>query len=798
MKLSRKWLGEFTNISADDKEYADKMTMSGSKVEATEDLAAGTENVVLAQVVEITRHPDADTLWVTKVDVGETEPTVIVTGAQNLKVGDYCPAALHKSKLPCGKEIKKGKLRGVESNGMLVSLDEIAMDKHDFPHAVEDGILVFTPEEMEGYKPGDDIYPLLGFDDKVVEFEITSNRPDCFSVIGLARESAATFQTKLSIPEPTVAGAGGNISDFLDAEIIDQDLCRRLTLRVVKNVKIQPSPAWLRQRLRASGVRPINNIVDITNYVMLEYGQPMHAFDYACLEGGVIYARRSHPGETIETLDGTQRVLEDALVIADEHKAVGIAGIMGGASSEITEATTTVVFESANFSGVSIRKTAAKLGMRTDASGRFEKGLDPMTTLPAIQRACQLVEALGAGEVVDGFIDYIAYDSTAVVLPLEHARINALLGTTISRDAMVDMLTPLGFTVDDKDMVTVPSWRGDVQEYTDLAEEVARFYGYNVIGATMFRAQTTQGGFSPRQMLERGVGTLLRGLTYDEILTYTFTGQVAYDKIRLPEDSPLRKNLSILNPLGEDSSCMRTTAVPAMLDILARNASYRNPSAQLYELARVYLPNGEKETLCDEKLTLTLGAYGAGTDFFGLKGAVEALLSHLRIEGAQWKPCSDSPVYHPGRGATIMLGDLILGQMGQVHPLTAKNYGFETEVYVAELDLELLFSNMGAEKTYKPLPKFPAMTRDIALVCDNAIPVADLSDVIWAAGGKKLVDVRLFDIYTGEHISQGQKSVAFALAFQAEDKTLTDEDADVATKKILGALAEKLGVTLRA
>ena len=797
MKLSRKWLAEFTDIKASDKEYADKMTMTGSKVEAVEDLGASTENVVLAQVKEITRHPDADTLWVCNMDVGADEPIVIVTGAQNLKAGDFCPAALHKSKLPCGKEIKKGKLRGVESNGMLVSLDELCMDAHDFPHTVEDGILTFLPEEMEGYKVGDDIRPLLGFDDQVVEFEITSNRPDCLSAIGLARESAASFDTELKLHEPKVKGSGGNIADMLDAEIEDEDLCRRLTLRVVKDVKIAPSPLWLRQRLRASGVRPINNIVDITNYVMLEYGQPMHAFDYACLEGGKIRARRSKPGETIETLDGTMRTLEDALVIADEQKAVGVAGVMGGASSEITENTTTVVFESANFNGTSIRKTASRLGMRTDASSRFEKGLDPMTTLPAIDRAAELVEQLGAGEVVDEVLDLIAYDSTAKTLTLDHARINALLGTDISRDEMANILEKVGFTVTADNVVTVPSWRLDVEGSADLAEEVARFYGYNVIPATMFSARTTQGGYSRRQKWERGVGTLLRAFGFSEILTYTFTGQYAYDNIRLPENSPLRENLTIQNPLGEDTSLMRRTALPAMLDTLARNANYRNPKAKLYELAKIYLPNPESETLCDEHLNLTLGLYGGDVDFFSLKGVVEHLLLNLRISGETWTPCTDNPVFHPGRAAEITLGETVLGRIGQVHPLTAKNYGFEMAVFVAEFDLEALFSHMGAERTYVPLPKFPSMSRDIALVCDEAVTAAEVKAVIEEAGGKRLVSCELFDVYTGEHIAAGKKSLAFTLCFRAEDKTLTDEEVDGQTAKILTALEQKIGAVLR-
>ncbi|MCL2569111.1 MAG: phenylalanine--tRNA ligase subunit beta [Oscillospiraceae bacterium] len=796
MKLSRKWLADYVDIQASDKEYADRLTITGSKVEGTEDLGANIENVVLGQVVTIERHPDADSLWVCVMDIGEAEPTVIVTGADNLKAGDIVPVALHKSKLPCGKEIKKGKIRGVESNGMLCSPDELLLDKQDYPYAVDHGILTFTADEIKGFKLGDDIRPILGKDDSVVEFEITSNRPDCLSMIGLARESAASFDVPMTVKEPVVKGSGGDILDHLDVEILDEDLCSRYTARVVKNVKIGPSPAWMRQRIRAAGMRPINNIVDITNYVMLEYGQPMHAFDHACLEGGKILVRRSTPGETMETLDGVTRTLEDALMIADEQKAVGIAGVMGGASSEITETTQTVVFESANFNGPSIRKTAARLGMRTDASGRFEKGLDPMNTLPAVQRACELVELLGAGEVVDGIVDVIAGDRLPIVVPLNADQINALLGTDLTRDEMAELLTRVGFTVD-ANGATVPSWRLDVTQWADLAEEVARFYGYNVLPTTMFRGSTAQGGYSPRQKRERQVGSFLRSLGYNEILTYTFTGQSALDKVRLPEDAAEREMLTILNPLGEETSRMRTIALPSMLETLARNASYRNASARLYELGRVYLPNQESETRCDERLHLTLGAYGDGADFFGLKGAVEALLAELRIAGVCWTAVADDPIYHPGRCAEIRHGDMVLGRLGQVHPLTAKNFDLEGEVYAAELDVEVLFAAMGPERTYVPLPRYPAVTRDIAVVCDEAVTAQELQAVIASAGGKKLVESRLFDVYTGAPIPTGKKSVAFALQYRAEDRTLTDEDADGATAKILEALATKLGAVIR-
>jgi len=497
------------------------------------------------------------------------------------------------------------------------------------------------------------------------------------------------------------------------------------------------------------------------------------------------------------TLDGSARTLEDTLVVADGTKAVGIAGVMGGASSEIRDETKTVVIESANFNGTSVRKTAARLGMRTDASSRFEKGLDPMATLPAVQRACELIELLGAGEVVDGIVDVIAADRFPVTMQLEAERINALLGTKIHRDEMVRILEKVGFTVAANDLVTVPAFRLDIHEWADLTEEVARFYGYDVIPATIMKGEAVQGGFNSRQKQERRIGSLMRGLGYSEILTYTFTGQVAYDKIRLPKEDPLRKNLTILNPLGEDTSQMRTLAVPAMLETLARNHNYRNESARLYELARVYMPNEESETLCDEQLHLTLGAYGDGADFFVLKGAVEALLKELRIADVTWTAYADDTAYHPGRCAELRVGDVTLGRVGQVHPLTAKNYDFDMEVFAAELDVEALLAAQGAEPLFTAVPKYPAVTRDLAVVCESAVTVADLLGVITSAGGKRLVGSQLFDIYTGEQVAEGKKSVAFALKFRADDKTLTDEDVDAVMEKILTALREKLGAEIR-
>jgi phenylalanyl-tRNA synthetase beta chain len=789
MNLSRKWLSVYTDITASSKEYADKMTMSGSKVEMTHEPSETCKNVIVGRVVTIERHPDSDHMWVCQVDVGAAEPVQIVTGAQNVRAGDLVPVALHKSILPCGKKIEKGKLRGVLSNGMLCSLEELNLDKHDFPYAEEDGILIL----QEDCKPGDDMKPIISADDSIVEFEITNNRPDCLSVIGLARESAVTFGTELHIPEPKVKGCGGDINAHLSIEIQNADLCPRYTARMVKNIKIEPSPRWMRQRLRAAGVRPINNIVDITNYVMLEYGQPMHAFDYACLDGGKIVVRTAKPGEIMNTLDGTPRTLtSDMLVIADANKPVGVAGVMGGENSEITADTKYAVFESANFNSISIRKTAIALGMRTDASSRFEKGLDPENTLKAVQRACELVEELGAGEVIDGVIDITAKKYVPRTLALAPEKINRLLGADIPVDFMESTLIKLGFTVN-KETVTVPSWRADVEHYSDLAEEVARFYGYDVIEATMFGGETVTGGFTGKQALERHIGYTLRGMGFSEIYTYSFISPSAYDKIGLSPDSPLRSSTVILNPLGEDTSVMRTTSLPSMLETLARNVSYRNTSVRLYELAKVYRPSGE--TLPDERPILTLGAYGS-LDFFAMKGCVETLLRDLRVQDVTFAADTENPSYHPGRCAVVYAGKKAVGVIGQVHPRVANNYDI-SETYTAELDFIELLECRSAEGKYVSLPKFPAITRDIALVCDTAVTVAALTDCIKRGGGALLREVELFDIYTGSQVPEGKKSVAFSLKLRSDESTLTDADADVTTKKILELLEKELGAVIR-
>ena len=896
MNLSRKWLREFVTVDAGDRDFAEAMTLSGSKVEITTDLGAEISNVVVGRVLSMVRHPNSDHMWICQLDVGKEEPIQIVTGAWNVHVGDLVPVALHKSALPGGVKIEKGKLRGEVSNGMMCGLSELGLEERDFPYAVIDPaallndyrpldkdkpsipadiqpghkifgsvvcakVLEVTPTAYSTYDvtldtgdktcivsttapnlhagdlvaldtkkehvctltdlrahqaefphcipdgifilnedcaPGDDIKPVIGLDDHVVEFEITPNRPDCLSVIGLAREVAATYDAPLSLHQPVVKAEGqGSLVDLLDVETPASDLCPRYTARMVRNVKIAPSPKWMRERLRAMGVRPINNIVDITNYVMLEYGQPMHAFDYRYVKGGKIIVRRAQEGEELTTLDGKVHTLTaNHLVIADEHRAVGLAGIMGGENSEIVADTADVVFESACFDGTCIRKGALALGMRTEASAKFEKGLDPMNTLPAVDRACELVELLGAGEVLPGTIDILNYVPHPRVLKLEPDRINGLLGTDIAADEMVRILKKLDFGVEG-DQVTVPSWRGDVIGMADLAEEVARFHGYNNIPTTLMRGQTTLGGFSEEEKLERQLGGMCRAMGYDEIITYSFISPTCYDKIRWSADDPRRASFKILNPLGEDTSIMRTTVLPSMLEILARNYNYRNKNVKLYEVGRIYLPGGN-DGLAVENKVLSMGAYGDDMDFFALKGAVEAILKDLRAEGVHFEaPCVPNPSYHPGRCADVYAGGRRIGVFGQVHPLVAQNYGVDAQFYCAELDLEQLQCAKGPDPEYVPLPKFPAVTRDIAVVCGEAITVGALEDCISKGAKGLLKDVTLFDIYRGKGVPEGKKSVAFSLVLRADDRSLTAEEADSDVKSILETLEKDLGAVLR-
>ena len=813
MDLSRKWLSEFVDTAdIGDKDFCDALTLSGSKVELCRRTGEGIENVVVGRILEMVRHENSDHMWVCQIDVGQGAPVQIVTGAQNQAVGDLVPVALPGAVLPGGKTIESGKLRGVESNGMCCSWNELGMTDRDWPHNPEDGLFLLNhdPDIMaEDPHPGDDIKKTMHLDDTVVEFEITPNRPDCLSVIGLAREAAATFDRELRLHTPEVKTVGGDINAHAKIEIADSELCPRYTARLVKNVKIAPSPLWMRERLRAGGVRPINNIVDITNYVMLEYGQPMHAFDFSCVDGGHIIVRTAREGESIQTLDGKDHALAPGMLcICDEHKPVCVAGVMGGANSEIVGDTAMVLFESANFNGTSVRRTATALGMRTDASSRYEKGLDPQNTIRAVQRACELVELLGAGEVVDGVIDVIPNELPVTTLALEPNRINALLGTDIPAAEMERILTKLGFDLNGDVLrisashvrhfknIVVPSWRGDVEASCDIAEEVARFYGYNNIPTTLLRGDTTTGGYNEEQKAEIRVGAACRALGYDEIITYSFISPSDYDKIGWTHDDPRRDSLKILNPLGEDRSVMRTSILPSMLEILARNCNFRNDNVMLYELGKVYFKRDDG--LADEPKVLALGAYG-DMDFYRLKGAVEELLDTLRVgsETARFTAEKNNPSYHPGRCAAVTVGDTEVGVLGQIHPLVAKNYGIDEEVYCAELRFDRLLALRGGTPVYQPLPRFPAATRDLSLVCPEEVTVGALTDVIRENGGTYLESVRFVEVYRGAPILPGFKSVTFSLTLRAEDQTLTVEHAEETMNAILAGLKDAVGAVIR-
>ena len=798
MDLSRKWLTEFVDVGLNeinDHDFAEAMTMSGSKVEDTHYMGEGISNVVVGRIVEMVRHHDSDHMWTCQVDVGGKRLLQIVTGAQNQQVGDLVPVALDGATLPGGAEIHTTTFRGELSEGMMCSIKELGLTLHDFPYAIEDGLFIL----QEDCRPGDDIVPVIGRDDHVVEFEITPNRPDCLSVIGLAREASVTFQKPLKLHTPVVKGSGGDIHELVKVDVEDAKLCPRYTARMVRNIKIEPSPKWMRERISAMGMRPINNIVDITNYVMMEYGQPMHAFDFSCVDGGHIIVRTAREGETCRTLDGNERkVTPNMLCICDEHKPVGLAGVMGGENSEITPDTKMVLFESANFNGTSIRRTAAALNMRTDASAHYEKGLDPYLTKIAVDRACELVELLGAGEVVDGYVDVFPDPPKPLVRKLDVDRVNWILGTDIDGDTMRKILSDLGFQLDGN-TVTVPSWRLDIDpKYTqnDFAEEVARIYGFNNIPSTMMAdSGTKSGGYTPEQAAERRLGETCRANGYDSIITYSFYSPAGWDMIRLPENDPRRDAIRILNPLGEDTSCMRTTTLPSVLEVLARNWNFRNKAVRIYEFAKVYKkrPDG----MADEPKILTLGAYGGGMDFYTLKGTVEELCDALRISGVEYVPVRDDPSYHPGRCAAVYAGGEYLGRFGQVHPLVAKNYGVSEELYAAELDFPAMFAHRTTELYYAPLPRFPAVMRDISLVCDDALTAGELEKCIRRAGGEYLESVEVFDVYKGANIPEGKKSISFALALRAGDQTLTDDHADEAVAAILGALAREYGAVIR-
>lgn len=818
MNLSMKWLNDYVKVDVPIKDYCHALTMSGNKVECYDVEGKEISNVVVGKILSVVPHENSDHLVVCQVEVGKEEPVQIVTGASNVNAGDTVPVALDGSTLPNGVKIKKGKLRGVVSNGMLCSLGELGLDKRDFPYAIEDGIFIM----QEDCEIGQDIQSAISLNDTSVEFEITSNRPDCLSVIGLARETAATFDLPLNVPIPEFKGIDGDINSMLKVDILNTDKCKRYCAGIVKNVKIEPSPRWMRERLRASGVRPINNFVDITNYVMLETGQPMHAFDLRYVEGAHINVRNAVNGEKIMTLDGVERELtDDMLVIADEKKPVAVAGIMGGEYSGIMDDTTTVVFESAYFEPTQVRRTSKALKLKSDASARYEKGVDPLISMYCLKRAFQLVEELGAGEVLNTVIDCDHSDHKPAVVEFDPVKINEFLGTDISESKMKEYLTRLDFKIEDEKVIA-PSFRIDIERPADIAEEVARIYGYNEIPSTDFRG-VAKAELSAEQKFLRDLRNTTVALGGYEIATYSFVSPKYFDKIKLPQDSKLRKVVKIVNPLGEDTSVMRTSTIPSMLDVLSFNYNNRNEKAVLFEIAKEYIPIDEKRgyqgdeailvnsgelrheyeyQLPDEPQRLTIGMYGGDADFYTLKGMVEQLFSEINISGVEYVRAGECDVFdekyalHPGRSAVILKDGVHLGIMGEVHPEVQENYEIGVKTYVAKLNIPELMKLASDKITYKPLPKFPAMTRDLSIIVDEEVPVAELEKAICGAVGKILEKVTLFDVYKGKQIDEGKKSVSYSISMRSHEGTLTDEQADGAMKKALKALAN-IGAELR-
>ena len=792
MKLSKRWLSEYIKLNCSDKQFADAMTMSGSKVEAFEQEGSQLQNIVVGLVTATERHPDSERLWVCQIDVG-SEQVQIVTAAQNVVVGAYVPVAKDNSVVHGGQQIKKTKMRGVASQGMLCGIDELGLSQHDFPYAADDGIFLLGEDCTR--EPGMKIQQALGYDDIVTEFEITSNRPDCLSVVGLAREAAATFGMPFAAPEATLPSGMGDVNEHLKVQIDEPALCYRYAGAVVQNVRVAPSPRWLRERLRASGVRPINNIVDITNYVMLEFGQPMHAFDMRHVQDGKIMVRRAAAGEKMTTLDGIERELKDnMLVIADAQKPVAIAGVMGGEFSGVTEDTKTVVFESACFYGQQVRATAKALGLRTESSARFEKELDPSGCVQVLARALELVKELDAGDIVGGIVDVFPTPKAARSIAFDPAWTSEFLGIDCSAATQTSMLESLGCTVKDGN-VMVPTWRNDLVAKEDLAEEIARLFGYDNIPHAPLRG-LADARLTPRQQLQTVVGELLRAQGFSEIQTWSFISPRGYDKLDLPADSFLRKSVVISNPLGEDTSVMRTIPLPSMLDVLSRNYNNRNASAALYELATIYLPRGDEE-LPEERTVVTLGMYGADVDFFTLKGAIEQLLQRCGVTGYDILSIAEPYALHPGRAAALAIEGEEFCWFGEVSPQVQENYELGMRAYTCTMNFNVLFANATPTVIYQPLPRYPAITRDLALVCDADVPVLTLQQEIEQAAGKLCEQVALFDVYTGEQVQAGKKSVAFSLRLRSAEGTLTDEQADAAIKRCVKALT-KIGVSLRA
>lgn len=811
MNTPLSWIKAYVpELTCTEQEYMDAMTMSGTKVEGYEKFDADLDKIIVGKIEKIEKHPDADKLVVCQVAIDEEGTTTqIVTGASNVKEGQKVPVVLDGGrvagghdgkKVAGGVKIKKGKLRGVESNGMMCSIEELGSSTDFYPDAAEDGIYILSDNlEYKDAPVGSDAIALLGLRDADFEYEVTSNRVDCFGVLGIAREAAATFRKPFVPPVVTESGNDEKTEDYISVEIQAPDLCSRYVARVVKNIKIAPSPEWMQRRLAASGIRPINNIVDITNYVMQEYAQPMHAYDLDTIAGHKIVVKRAEDGEKFQTLDGQERELDSSiLMICDGEKSVGLAGIMGGENSKITDDVKTMLFEAACFDGTNIRLSGKKIGMRTDAQAKFEKGLDPNTTMEAMNRACQLIEELGAGEVVGGCVDVYPEKKEPIDVAYDVDKINALLGIDVSEDEMCKYWEMVDLIPDKaKKCVHVPTWRQDILRLADLAEEVARFYGYDKIPTTLPSGEATQGGVSYQTSICNMIRNVIESYGFSEGMTYSFESPKAFDKLLIPEGDELRKAIEISNPLGVDYSIMRTTPLNGMLTSLSTNYNHRNKDVRLYEMANVYLPESLPLTkLPEEKMMLTLGMYGQG-DFFDMKGCVEAVLDKLGITtGVTYEPKGEHSYLHPGRKADIMMDGEVLGYLGEVHPEVADNYNLGTKTYIAVLDIAKLAEKADFDIKYQGVAKFPAVTRDISLVMKKTVLAGQIEEVIRKSGGKLLEDYHLFDIYEGENVGKDEKSLAYSIRFRAKDRTLEDKDVSAVMDKILKKL-ENLGVALR-
>lgn len=804
MNTSLKWIKDLVpGLSCTPQEYMDAMTLSGSKVEGYECMDADLEKIVIGQVNKIDRHPDADKLVICQVDIG-TQEIQIVTGAPNVTEGCKVPVVLDGgrvagghdgSKTKGGIKIKKGKLRGVPSNGMMCSIEELGSNRDMFPLAPENGLYIL-PEDAS---VGEDAVVYLGLDDTTIEYEITSNRVDCFSVLGIAREAAATFGKDFVPPVVTETGNDEDVNDYIKVSVEDTDLCSRYTARVVKNIKIEPSPEWMQRRLRAQGIRPINNIVDITNYVMEEYGQPMHAYDLDTIEGREIIVRRASNGETFVTLDGQERNLDETvLMICDGKKPVGIAGIMGGENSMITDSVQTMLFEAACFDGTNIRLSSKKIGMRTDASSKFEKGLDPNNAMEAMNRACQLIEELGAGEVIGGAVDVYAKVKEGRRLPFEPEKYNCLLGTKITAETMLSYFKRLDLNYDEAtNEIIVPSWRQDVECSADLAEEVARFFGYDKIPTTLPSGEATTGKLSFKLRIESVARDIAEFCGFSQGMTYSFESPKVFDKLLIQADSPLRKTVVISNPLGEDFSIMRTISLNGMLSSLSTNFNRRNKNVRLYELGNIYLPKQTPVTeLPEERMQFTLGMYGDG-DFYTMKGVIEEFLYKVGMHAKlDYDPNAGKSFLHPGRQANVIYDGTVIGYLGEVHPVVAANYAIKERVYVAVIDMPEIVARATYEHKYEGIAKFPAATRDISMVVPKDVLAGDIEKVFDTQGGKLLENYSLFDIYEGSQIKEGYKSIAYSLSFRAKDRNLEEADITGAMGKIVKAL-EAMGAELR-